>query len=833
MAEQDRILGGMVEPSMGAGGPDMSPEEALQALIELEGQAPGIMDEAMGAMSIRMNEDGSAEVFDPEEEGQEVLAEEYSHTANLAEILDERVLGELSSELLSLFEDDLDSRSEWEDAIAKGLDLLGVGYEERDEPFIGASGVTHPLISESVTQFQAQAYKELLPAGGPVRTAVVGDETPEAMAQATRVKNFMNYYVTEVMEEYDPDMDQMLFFLPLSGSTFKKVYYDPARGRAVSRFVPAEDLVVPYYASDIRTAERVTHVVTMSENDIIRMQMATVYREVDLSSNDGTDSNEVRNKKDDIQGLRPSSTDDMYTILEMHTYLDLPGFEDTDADGEPTGLKLPYVVTIDRNSGQILNIVRNWDEEDQFQKPMQYFVHYKFLPGLGFYGFGLVHMIGGLSRAASSILRQLIDAGTLSNLPAGFKARGVRIRNDDEPIQPGEFRDIDAPGGDIRNSMMPLPYKEPSGTLANLLGVLVDSGRRYASIADANIQDVNQQMPVGTTVALLERGSRVMSAIHKRMHYAQKQEFRLLANIIADTIDSYPYQMNVPGEILAQDFDARIDVLPVSDPNIFSMAQRMSLAQTQLQMATQNPEVHNLREAYRRMYEALEVKNIDAILKPEPQPQPADPATEIALMLEGQPTQPFPGQNHMAHIQSLLAFYQLPMTQNSPLAGVVVMNVQKRIGMMAQEQVQQQVMVMQQQAMQQAMAQGAPPQLLQQMQQQPPLPPEQIQQMVTERASQLTVEIMPQFQPPKQDDPLVGIRQAEVQIQAQEQQRKAQKDQIDAMLEQARLDQQSEQARNRLKATMDIAESRNEVNMTRIETQEDIAVMRELNKKRQ
>ena len=822
----DRNIGGMVDPAMGAGGPAVPSEEDI--LIEVEGQAPGLVDETLQDMIVQMNEDGSAELVDPNQQGEEVLTEEYSHTANLAEILSDAALGEISSDILSKIEEDIDSRGEWEDALAKGLNLLGINYEERDEPFAGASGVTHPLISESVTQFQAQAYKEMLPAGGPIRTAVVGMESPETLAQATRVKNFMNYYVTEIMEEYDPDMDQMLFYLPLSGSTFKKVYFDPSRQRAISKFIPAEDLVVNYSASDLQTAERVTHVTEMSENDIIKMQMATVYRDVDISRNYDGEDGEVKEKINEIQGIRPTGDDDMYTIYECHTYLDLEGFEDTDIQGEQTGLKLPYIVSIDKNSGEVLSIVRNWDEEDPLRKAMQYFVHYKFLPGLGFYGFGLVHMIGGLSRAATSILRQLIDAGTLSNLPAGFKSRGTRIKNDDEPIQPGEFRDIDAPGGDVRSSFLPLPYKEPSGTLAQLLGVLVESGRRYASIADANIQDVNQQMPVGTTVALLERGSRVMSAIHKRMHYAQKKEFRLLAEIISDTIDAYPYPQNVPAEILPQDFDSRIDVLPISDPNIFSMAQRMSLAQTQLQLAQSNPEVHNLREAYRRMYEALEVKNIDAILKPEPQAQPMDPAAEHAALLKGEPIQAYPGQNHDAHIAAHTQFMAMPLIKNNPLVfSFTLGNIQERISLKATEEVQMMLQQQMQQFVQEQVAAGMPPEMIQP----PQMGEEQIQAMISAKVAEITVDLAPALMPEDPQDPLVGIRQAEVQIAAADQQRKSQKDQVEAMLDQAKMAQQAQQAQERLQTTKEIAEDRAAVNRERIETQEDIAVMREMGKR--
>ena len=826
MSETGKNIGGMVEPAMGAGGPAM--ETPDDVVVEIEGQVPALGEEAIQDLVLQMNEDGSAEFLDPSQQGQEVLADEYSHTANLAEILSDSALGEISSDLLSKIEEDIESRSEWEDALAKGLGLLGINYEERDEPFAGASGVTHPLISESVTQFQSQAYKEMLPSGGPVRTTVVGAESPEVMAQAKRVKDFMNYYVTEVMEEYDPDMDQMLFYLPLAGSTFKKVYYDITRRRAVSKFVPAEDLVVNYSATDIRTAERITHVLEMSENDIVKMQLSTIYREVDLSSNYSMDENEVTEKMNEISGLRPPSDDDMYTLYEVHTYLDLPGFEDKDHQGEPTGLKLPYVVTIDKNSGEILSLARNWDEEDPQQKPLQSFVHYKFLPGFGFYGFGLIHMIGGLSRAATSILRQLIDAGTLSNLPAGFKSRGTRIKNDDEPIQPGEFRDIDAPGGDVRASFLPLPYKEPSGTLAQLLGVVVDSGRAYAAIADNKIGDMNSQAPVGTTVALLERGSRVMSAIHKRMHYAQKQEFRLLAAIISDVVDEYPYALDVPAQVLPQDFDGRVDILPVSDPNIFSMAQRMSLAQTQLQLAQSNPEVHNLREAYRRMYEALEIKNIDAILMPEPQPMPLDPASEHAFLLKGEKIQAFPGQNHDAHIAAHIQFMTMPLIKENPMVfSMILGNIQERIALKAAEEVQMMVQQQTQQFIEEQTLAGVPPQMIQP----PQMDEAQMQAMVAAKVAEITVDLQPQLMPPEPQDPLVGIRQAEVQIAAADQQRKTQKDQVDAMLDQAKIAQQAQQAQERLQATRDIAEDRAAVNRERIETQEDIAVMREMGKR--
>jgi len=565
----DRMMG-MVDP-------------ALEAVPGQEVMVPQVEDFAGGAEIMDDGQGGAIIQALAEMQGAEVMTEMYDHDANLAEVMDEGTLGSLSSELVESFEEDKDSRAEWEEGYTNGLDLLGIRYQERTQPFQGASGVTHPLIAESVTQFQAQSYKELLPSGGPVKTQIIGLESPEKEAQAQRVKDFMNYMVTEVMEEFDPDTDQMLFYLPLSGSTFKKVYFDETKQRPVSRFIPAEDLVVPYTATDLATASRITHVLRMDPNQVRKLQVAGVYRDVELSTDYEEDSDTVKQKVRELEGVETNISEELHTILEIHTDLDLEGFEDLAQNGEPTGIKLPYIVTVDQGSGQILAVRRNYAEGDPSKRKQQYFVHYKFLPGLGFYGFGLIHMIGGLGKAATSILRQLIDAGTLSNLPAGFKARGIRIRNDDEPLNPGEFRDIDAPGGDIRNSIIPLPFKEPSATLAQLLGVLIESGRRFVSIADNQIASPgSQQQPVGTTVALLERGMKVMSAIHKRLHYAQKIEFRLLSRVIRDHMSgAYPYE--VPGaqqEILATDFDDRIDILPVSDPNIFSMAQRVTLAQT-------------------------------------------------------------------------------------------------------------------------------------------------------------------------------------------------------------------------------------------------------------
>jgi len=798
-------------------------------------------DETSVDVSVAQPEDfsGGAEVIDDGQGGaivqslaeriamEEAAAAIPSHTDNLAEYLDDGYLGEISSDLRASYEDDLDSRSEWEETYTKGLDQLGVKYEERTQPFEGASGVTHPLISESVTQFQAQAYKELLPAGGPVQTQVLGMQDVAREEQAARVKDFMNYQITEVMEEFDPDMDQLLFYLPLSGSCFKKVYFDEAKQRAVSKFVPAQDLVVSYAASDLQTAARVTHVLRMDANEVRKMQIAGFYRDVELSKYD-EDEDEVRQKVDELQGTSRSYTDDVYTILEMHCDLDLEGFEDMSPDGEPTGIALPYIVTIDEGSGHVLSIRRNFEEGAGLARKQQYFVHYKFMPGLGFYGFGLIHMIGGLGRAATSILRQLIDAGTLANLPAGFKARGVRVRNDDEPLQPGEWRDIDAPGGNIRDSIIPLPYKEPSGTLAQLLGSLVDNGRRFVSLADQQASNMNQEAPVGTTVALLERGTKVMSAIHKRLHYSQKNEFRILARIFRDNLpQEYPYDV-AGGDrtVMAADFDGRVDVVPVSDPNIFSMSQRVTLAQTQLQLAQSNPQVHNLHAAFRRMYQALEVQNIDEILPPPPQPQPLDPLIENARALTGELLRAFDGQDHDAHIELHVMFMKTPLVMTSPqVMGILMGHVQEHVSKKAREMVMTQIQGLISQVQLMAQSGAIDPQAAQQQiaeVQQQMQNPEEIEKMVAMQEMQLMNELMPKITPQGQDpmnDPLVQIRMQELAVKQQDMQRKALDDAAQIDLEMQKMQQRAATDAARIESMEDIADQRNDTNLERIEVQ--------------
>ena len=788
----------MAEIPIGPGGPE---EEELPQ-VEMEIASP---EEFQGGVDVTEDGQGGA-ILEAlmGGEGMEVETEVYDHNANLADVLDDGILGEMSSELRGLYEEDSDTRAEWEEGYVKGLDLLGIKYEERTQPFAGASGVTHPLIAESVTQFQAQCYKELLPAGGPVKTQIIGLKDQTREEQATRVKDFMNYQITEVMEEFDTDTDQMLFYLPLSGSTFKKVYYDPLKQRAVSMFVPAEDMVIPYSATDLTTSSRVTHVLRMDENQVRKMQVAGEYKDIELSSSYDDSDGSVKEKVRELDGAEKSHTDDIYTILEMHVDLDIEGFEDRDPMGEPTGIKLPYIVTLDKGSGEILSIRRNYEFDDPLKRKRQYFVHYKFLPGLGFYGFGLIHMIGGLGRAATSILRQLIDSGTLANLPAGFKARGLRIRNDDEPLNPGEFRDIDAPGGDIRSSIIPLPFKEPSGTLAQLLGSLIDAGRRFVSIADQQVgQNMGKEMPVGTTVALLERGMKVMSAIHKRLHYAQKQEFRLLSNVLAENLPpEYPYDVSGGNRQVKQtDFDGRVDIIPVSDPNIFSMAQRVTLAQTQLQLAQSNPQVHNLYQAYRRMYLALEEQNIDEVLPPPPQPQPLDPAIENARALMGELLQAFPEQDHDSHVSMHVTFMKLPVVQSSPqVYGVFISHVMEHISLKARAMAQQEIQQMQMQGM--------------------PINQASMDMKISQIQLELTNAMIPNLMPPQQGpDPLVQIRQQELAIKQQQEQNRSQTDAAKLELDKQRLEQQAVTDAARLELQEEIANERSDVNRERIAAQ--------------
>jgi len=707
-------------------------------------------------------------------EGEEEVIEETPEEnfyKNLAEEMDERQLQDLSNELIADYKNDKETRKDWEQTYLKGLDLLGFKYTQQTKPFQGASGVTHPLLAEAVTQFQAQAYKELLPADGPVRAQIIGKRDVAKEEQAERVKEFMNYMVMEKMEEYTPEFDQLLFMLPLAGSAFKKINYDEVMDRAVSKFVPAEDLVVPYYASDLSDCERVTYMMRMSDNQVRKNQVAGVYRDVELEEAQDNTS-DIKKKYNSLEGTSKGSEGaDERVILEMHVDLDIEDSEE--------GIKIPYIVTIDETSGEVLRIIRNYREQDPTFKKINYFVHYKFLPGLGFYGFGLIHMIGGLSTAATSALRQLLDAGTLSNLPAGFKARGMRIRDDDQPIQPGEFRDVDAPGGNIRDQFQLLPFKEPSATLFQLLGFCVDAGKRFAGIADMQMGEDAQNRAVGTTIALLERGARVMSAIHKRLYYAMRQEFKILSRVISEYLPpEYPYDVYGGERTIKQaDFDGRIDVLPVADPNIFSMSQRVTLAQTQLQIAQTNPGIHNIYEAYRRIYDALGTKQVDELLiKPE-DPTPKDPAIENMESLQMRLPKAFPEQDHQAHIEAHKTFMRSRMVQINPQVYALLQgHISEHISMTATIEVMQ----MMRQDEQMAMMEQQDPQQFQAM----------AASEIAKRINILTSQLV-QEEAGQQQDPIVMLKQRELDLKAMDIQMRAQK-------EAQKLDQQQDQFEERL-----------------------------------
>jgi hypothetical protein len=743
-----------------------------------------------------------------EVEGEEPIEEERPQddfNANLAENMDERVLKDMANELTQEYKKDKLSRKEWEDAYIKGLDLLGTRYQEVTKPFKGASGVTHPLLAESVTQFQAQAYKELVPSDGPVRTQVIGLQTPQTEQQAERVKDYMNYLLMEEMEEYTTDMDQMLFYLPLSGSTFKKVYYDALLDRPVSKFIPAEDLVVPYYASDLKDCERITHVIKMTQNEVIKKQAAGFYRDIELIESD-SEPDDVQKKLHQLEGIKRTGDDYLHTILEMHVDLNLDDYENFDDKAKK--IKIPYIVTVDEGSGEILSIYRNYRPDDITYSRIEYFVHFKFLPGLGFYGFGLTHMIGGLSQAATQSLRQLIDAGTLKNLPAGFKSRGIRVRDDDQPIQPGEFRDVDAPGGNIRDQFFNLPFTEPSITLYNLLGFVVQAGQKFAAITDSNIGNDVQNRAVGTTIALMERGSRVMSGVHKRCYYAMRLEFKILARICGESLPpEYPYDVyGGPREIKSADFDNRVDILPVADPNIMSMAQRVTLAQTQLQIASSNPGMHNLHEAYRRVYEALGTKQIDALLKPPPkQPEPIDPAKENARALQMQLLTAFEFQDHDAHLQAHMAFMQSRMVQINPqVYALLQSHISDHVSYKAKAEVSQ--MIMQN------------PEMAQMAQQDP----QQFQIMfdaeVAKVAARITQELVQsESAAQNKEDPLVKLKQQEIDLRAMDLQRKAEETKFKADQENMRAAQRLEYEYDKLAQQDQQSDERLEVAREKIE----------------
>jgi hypothetical protein len=781
-----------------------SEEELQEVAVQDEN-----VEELKGPVEVIPEEDGGATIdYEP---GAINVPGTESHFDNLADILPEDVVEPIGNEMVQNYMDYKSSRKEWESAYTTGLDLLGFKYENRTEPFQGASGATHPVLAEAVTQFQAQAYKELLPSDGPVRTQVIGVKNPQTEQQSQRVKDYMNYLIMDTMKEYESEFDSMLFHLPLAGSTFKKVYYDVPLGRVVSKFVPADELIVPYTATSLDDAEAVIHTVKISENELRKQQVSGFYSDVELGP-PGTDSNgELSKKERELEGTKKTGKNEpVYTLLECHVNLDLEGFEDVGSDGEPTGIKLPYLVTVDEGSRKVLSIRRNYAPDDLKKTKIQYFVHFKFLPGLGFYGFGLIHMIGGLSRTATAALRQLLDAGTLSNLPAGFKQRGVRVRDEASPIQPGEFKDVDAPGGNLRDAFFPLPYKEPSPTLLNLLGVVVSAGQRFAAIADMQVGDGNQGAAVGTTVALLERGSRVMSAIHKRCYAAMKNEFKLLSKIVSQYLPpEYPYDVVGGARNIKQaDFDNRVDVIPVADPNIFSMSQRITLAQTQLQIATSNPQLHNMYQIYRNMYNAIGVKDVDAVLPPPAPTAPMDPSLEHINALGGKPFQAFPGQDHRAHITAHLNFMSTNMVRNNPaVMAAIQKNILEHISIMAQEQVQlefrEQMVNMQQM---QQMSVNNP-----QMQQQLQMLTNQIEARKAVLIAEMTEEFMKEENKITSQfdaDPLLKLKAREVDLRAMENERKKEADQTKADFDRAKLMQARELAEDKMDQNEELAELR-------------------------
>ena len=811
---------------------NVEPVQDLTTIQSTEDLDQDIIDilENMGEEGVQYQEDGSVILGEQDSE-----MPSLGFGENLAEVVSEEELDRIYIELTAAIENDKSAREDWEKTYTDGLKYLGMKFDdERSEPFEGASGVIHPLLGESVTQFQAQAYKELLPPQGPVKTQVIGQYNSAVEEQAQRVREFMNYQITHVMEEYDEELDQMLFYLPLAGSAFKKVYYDENMQRAVSKFVAPEDLIVPYYTTDLESCPRITHVIKMPENDVKKLQAIGFYRNVKVQTGQNFENySSVKDELQELEGVRPSyDTGEVCNLYEVHCNLDLEGFEDVGQDGEMTEVKLPYIVTIDASSENILAIRRNFAEDDPMKKKIEYFVHFKFLPGLGFYGFGLTHMIGGLSKASTSIVRQLIDAGTLANLPAGFKTRGIRIRDEDSPIQPGEFRDVDAPAGSLRDAIQPLPFKEPSGTLLNLLGLLVQSGQRFASIAEINVGEGNAQAPVGTTLALLERSTKVLSAIHKRLHSAQKKEFNLLARIFADSLPPvYPYSVSGGQmEIKQADFDDRVDVFPVSNPDIFSTSQRIVMAQEMMQLVQSNPQIHGpngIYEAYRRMYAALGTDNIDALLSPPPdtEPKPVEAGFENSALLSGGPAQAFMQQNHDAHIATHVNLLNMPPVQmnaqvQANIHAHIMQHLQMKADLIAQQQMPpealQQYQQLQQQAQQATPVEAAPIQ-------------QQANDLLAQFSSPIMTELMTQFAQqvatPPQEDPLVEIRKQELALKGQELQQDRDQFEIKERLRMEEKMRQDQIDRERIDVQRNIARMKDDTAQDRLDQQKELKLI--------
>jgi hypothetical protein len=760
--------------------------------VDIEIEAPPALEDAPD-VEIELEPDGGATVS--------IEEKDTDFYANLAEVMDQSDLSRVSSDLLSLFEADKASREDWEKQYSKGMEMLGFTFEERTKPFKGACGVKHPMLTESIVQFQAQAMKELMPADGPVRTQILGKETVDKLQRADRVKEFMNYQITTAMPEYTPEFDQMLFYVGYGGSAFKKVYYDSGTDRAASPLLLPDDVYIPYNGSSVMSkCERITQRVHMSINAYRKAVVNGMY--LDMAQEEEQTSfqtSDIQDAIDKISGLSPSGEDEEVSLLEFHVDYDMPGFEDED------GLKLPYIVTVDETSGKVLSIRRNWDEDDKKCCRKEYFVHYMLIQGPGAYGLGFLHLIGGLTKASTAALQQLLDAGTLANLPGGFKAKGARIMNDDVPIQPGEWRDMDAGGQELAGSMLPLPYKEPSQTLMTLLGFTVQAGQRLAAIADLQVGDGNQQAAVGTTLAMLERGSMVMSGIHKRLHYSQKLEFQLLAKVFGEYLpEDYPYDV-VGGSrrIKRKDFDGTIDIVPVADPNIFSMSQRITLAQTELQLAQSAPQMHDLYEAYRRMYEAIGVKNIDALLLPQNQDKPKDPMEENSLSLDGMRLKAFAGQQHDAHIMSHLMFSMSPMMASLPQTAINLMkHILEHLQLKAEETVEAELF----------MQYGTDPQKM--------VSPLQREAMVALKAAQFYQE-MRQTQDQLaggegQEDPLIKLKEQELKLLEQRDQMKAQDNQARLQLDAQKAQEQLRMEQARINSQEKIADQRTAVALQRV-----------------
>jgi len=760
---------------------DLLPEESFEIDIE----------ESPSSVVMEMEDGGVLIDFDPDAADQQIVP----FGENLADYMDEQDLGALASDLVGQFLGDKSSRKDWEESYIEGLDQLGMKIEDRTAPWEGACGVTHPILSEAVVRFQSQAIGEIFPASGPVKTRIVGKMTAEKEKQSHRIQDFMNYLTTEVMSEYRPETEKLLFSLPLAGSAFRKIYWDPNMNRPCAMFIPSEDLVVSYGASSLRTCERITHVMKRSANDIRKLQVAGFYRDVDISPGSGVEG-KIQEKYDDITGESPSyDSDSRHTVLEMHVDVDLKGFEDLDECCESTGIALPYVVTIDADSREILSIRRNWMEDDPNRMRREHFVHYEYVPGLGFYGFGLVHMIGGIAKSATSILRQLVDAGTLSNLPGGLKSRGLRIRGDDTPISPGEFRDVDVPSGSIAENITFLPYKEPSTVLAQLLGNIVEEGRRFASLTDLNISDMNQQAPVGTTLALIERSMKVMTAIQARLHAAMKEEFKILEGIVRDHAPhEYPYDLEGDEVMKPQDFDDRVDVIPVSDPNASTMAQRIMQYQAALQLAGTAPQLYDLPRLHRQMVDVLGIPDADQIVPLEDEIPPLDPVSENMNLILGDPVKAFMYQDHQAHIQSHMSAVQEPrmaeMLAMDPQAqskqAALSAHIAEHLSFQYRSEIEQQLGV------------SLPPP-------DEPLPEDvevQLSKMVAEASARLLQQSQAEAQQAEAqaqaEDPVIQMQMRELQIKEQEAMSKAQERQDRLQLDLAKMQSRDQIERKRI-----------------------------------